>query len=82
MGRDADCAFRLIGKAWVTVLADLAAEGPGATLREITPGGGRTILAAVLRDPRARRCSTPVGSDAWIELLAFGGAEDTAEALA
>jgi hypothetical protein len=82
VGRDADCAFRLIGKAWVTVLADLAAEGPGATIREITPGGGRTTLAAVLRDPRARRCSTPVGSDAWIELLAFGGAEDTAEALA
>ncbi|MHB8892590.1 MAG: hypothetical protein ACYC65_11160 [Candidatus Limnocylindrales bacterium] len=55
---------------------------PGASLRQITPGGGRTTLDAVLRDPRPRRCPTPVGSDAWIELLAFGGAEDTAEALA
>ena len=81
VGRGAECAYRLIGKALVTILGDLAAEGPSATLREITPGGGRTTLAAVLRDPRARRCSTPVGSDEWIELLG-GGAEDTAEALA
>jgi hypothetical protein len=35
----------------------------------------------MLDDPRPRRSSTPVGSDAWIELLGSGGGEELDEVL-
>jgi hypothetical protein len=60
------CGF-LIASA---VLGDLVIAGAGARLRQTIPGGGRTALAAVLRDP-PRGCSTQVTSrkrDEWIEL--------------
>jgi hypothetical protein len=64
------------------VLADLKTAGTGASVVSFAPGGGRNRLGSIVSDPRSRRCATPIGSDAWLELLAFGGGEDLGEALA
>lgn len=72
----------LAGRAWAIVLADLKMAGLDAPAVSFEPRGGRSTLAAIVRDPRPRRCDTPVGSNAWLELLASGGGEDLAEALA
>lgn len=72
----------LAGRAWAIVLSDLKTAGVEAAAVSLELRGGRNTLAAIVRDPRPRRCDTPVGSDAWLELLASGGGEDLAEALA
>lgn len=36
-------------------------------------GAAPGVLAAIIADPRPRRSTTPVGCDAWIELLGSGG---------
>jgi Replication-relaxation len=71
----------LAGRAWAVVLGDLKTAGVEAPVVSLEARGGRTILGAIIRDPRPRRCESPVGSDAWLELLGSGGGEDLAEAL-
>jgi hypothetical protein len=44
-------------------------------------GDVRTTLGNLVRDPTPRRCPTPVGTDAWLEVLGYGCAEETDEAL-
>ena len=72
----------LAGRAWAVVLGDLKSAGANASVVSFEARGGRNKLGSILRDPRSRRCATPVGSDAWLELLASGGGEDLGEALA
>lgn len=72
----------LAGRAWAVVLADLKTARADASVVSFAIGGGRTRLGSIVGDPRSRRCVTPVGSDAWLDLLASGGGEDLAEALA
>ncbi len=72
----------LRGRAWALVLAELAETGLAATVVPLFAGAPRTTLREVVCDPRARRCPTPVATDAWLRVLAYGADEDTAEALA
>jgi len=71
----------LAGRAWGVVLADLEASGAEASIAPVGSAGKRRPLLAILSDPRPRRCPTPVGSDAWIELLGLGGGEELDEVL-
>ena len=72
----------LAGQSWGLVLDDLRAAGFATTTRPVGWSGDAVPLAAVISDPRPRRCSTPVGAPAWIRVLGAGGAEETDEALA
>jgi hypothetical protein len=72
----------LTDQSWGLVLDDLRTAGFAATTRPVGWSGEAVSLAAVVSDPRPRRCSTPVGSPAWIRVLGAGGAEETDEALA
>lgn len=69
---------RLADRAWCVVLADLESEGLDATVFPLRRAAQPRILRSVLED---RRSPTPVGSDAWIELLGYGGGEDLDEIL-
>ncbi|MGH2511122.1 MAG: replication-relaxation family protein [Candidatus Limnocylindrales bacterium] len=81
VARDQGVYLGLTGRAWAIVLGDLKAEGVAARAVSLTPGRGPRTLTSIIDDPRPRRCATPVGSDAWLELLASGGGEDLHEAL-
>lgn len=70
--READAAL---------VLPDLREKGLAASAVALNPGVSRTTVGGLFVNPAPRRCPTPVGSEAWLRLLAFGGAEDHAEAL-
>jgi protein involved in plasmid replication-relaxation len=72
---------RLVGRCWGVVLPDLIDAGADAVASPIGCRGEPRPLLAVLDDPRARRCPTPVGTDEWVALLATGGGEDLREAL-
>jgi predicted transcriptional regulator len=72
---------RLRGRCWAVVLAELRAVGAAAEASPLGWAGEPRPLIAILDDPRPRRCPTPVGTDAWINLLATGGGEDLREAL-
>ena len=72
----------LAGHSWGLVLDDVRAVGFEAATRPVGWSGDAVPLAAVISDPRQRRCTTPVGSPAWIRVLGAGGAEETEEALA
>lgn len=69
------------GRVWVVVLSDLETSGIDAPIAPVGMAGERRSLRSLLEDPRPRRCPTPIGSDAWIELLGSGGGEDLDEAL-
>ena len=71
----------LAGHSWGLVLNDLRTAGFAAATRSVGWSGDAVPLAAVISDPRPRRCSTPVGAPAWIRVLGAGGAEETDEAL-
>ncbi len=71
----------LAGRGWAVVLEDLEAEGVEAPIAPLACGGQACSLASLLADPRPRWSSTPVGSDAWIELLGSGGGEELDEVL-
>jgi len=68
----------LAGRGWAVTLGALRAGGPHAPLRSLGPGRAEPSLAALATDRGRRRSSAPVGSAAWVELLGYGGAEDTA----
>jgi hypothetical protein len=65
------------GRGWTVTLGALRAGGPHAPLRSLGPGRAEPSLAALGTDRGRRRSSAPVGSTAWVELLGYGGAEDT-----
>jgi Replication-relaxation len=71
----------LVGRAWAAVLGNLSDVGLGATLAPLFQGGRRLALGDLVTDPVPRRCPTPVGTDAWLQILGTGGAEETGEAL-
>jgi hypothetical protein len=55
--------------------------GTGASgqlpIRPLRPGRDEPPLGTLATDRGRRRSSAPVGSAAWVELLGYGGAEDT-----
>jgi hypothetical protein len=69
------------GRAWAVVLADLESDGLDAPVVPLGRSGQARALRSALDDPRPRRSATPVGSDAWIELLGSGGGEELEEVL-
>ena len=71
----------LAGYAWALVLPELRTRGLDASVIALNPNVARTTLGALLVDPTPRRCSTPVGTDAWLRVLGYGGHEDFDEAL-
>lgn len=73
--------FRLDGCAWGVVIAELESDGLNAALFPISRAAQPRVFRSVLEDPRPRRSATPVGSDAWIELLGSGGGEELDEVL-
>jgi len=66
----------LRGHAWVTLLADVRRCGLATATYPAWSHGGPIALADLIDDPRDRRSATPVGSDAWLAMLATGGVED------
>jgi Replication-relaxation len=72
---------RLRGRVWGVLIADLETEGLDASVFPISRAAQPRVLRTVLEDPRPRRSATPVGSDAWIELLGSGGGEELDEVL-
>lgn len=72
---------RLIGRCRAVVLPELQAAGADAAAIPVGWRGQPRPLIAVPDDPRPRRCPTPVGTEAWVNLLATGGGEDLREAL-
>ena len=69
------------GQAWALVLPDLQARGLEARLVALNPSVARTTVGALVVDPTSRRCPTPVGTEAWLQVLGLGGDEDFTEAL-
>ena len=67
----------LEGCSWGVILNDLRMRGLQAPTQPIGWSGGAVALEAIVADPTARTCPTPVGSPAWIRLLGSGGAEET-----
>jgi hypothetical protein len=63
------------GKAWAVTLEAIQTDGLTAVVTPLGPAAARP-LAAILTDPRSRPSDSPVGTDAWLRLLAYGGVED------
>jgi hypothetical protein len=71
----------LVGRAWALVLRELTGSGLASEVVPLFPGGRRLALGDLVTDPVARRCPTPVGTDAWLQGLGTGGFEESDEAL-
>ncbi len=67
---------KLHGHAWVALLADVRRRGLATETYPAWSHGGPIALADLIDDPLDRRSATPVGSDAWLAMLATGGVED------
>ncbi len=80
-GRQKDGYAGLAGYAWALVLPELRTRGLDAGVVALNPNVARTTLGALLVDSTPRRCPTPVGTDAWLQVLGLGGDEDFTEAL-
>jgi hypothetical protein len=63
----------LAGQAWALVLPELRTRGLDTGVVALNPGIPRTTLGALLADPTPRRCPTPVGTDAWLQVLGRAG---------
>lgn len=68
-------------QAWVVTRSDLARDSLDTVLLPLDPRGSPRSIRSLLRPP-ARLLPAPVGSRAWIELLAAGGGEAEDGALA
>lgn len=68
-------------RVWAVVLAVLESDGVDAPVVPVGRSGQPRHLQSLLDDPRSRQSTTPVGSDAWIELLGSGGGEELDEVL-
>jgi hypothetical protein len=69
------------GRAWALVLRELSGAGIGTTLVPLFTGARRLSVGQLVSDPKRRRCPTPVGTDAWLQVLGDGATEETDEAL-
>ncbi len=67
---------RLHGHAWVALLADVRRRGLATNTYPAWSTDGPIALAMLVDDERDRRSDAPVGSDAWLAMLATGGVED------
>jgi hypothetical protein len=67
-------------QAWVVTRTDLARDSLDTVLRPLAQGPSPSSIRSLLKQPH-RRLSAPVGSRAWLELLAAGGGEATDGAL-
>jgi hypothetical protein len=68
-------------RSWVVTHADLARDSLDTMLRPLDPRLPPSSIRSLLRPPQ-RRLPAPVGSRAWLELLASGGGETEDSALA
>jgi predicted transcriptional regulator len=68
-------------QAWVVTRSDLARDSLDTVLRSLAPGPSSATMRSVLKPPH-RLLRAPVGSRAWLELLAAGGGETEDGALA
>jgi hypothetical protein len=75
-----DPTGRLRGRCWAVVLPDLSGAGASSEAAPVGWAGEPRPLIAVRDDPQPRRCPTPIGTEAWVHLLATGGGEDLTEA--
>ncbi len=71
----------LAGQAWALDLPELRTRGLDARVVALNANLASTTLGALLADPTSRRCPTPVGTHAWLQVLGLGGNEDLTEAL-
>ena len=68
-------------RSWVVTHADLARDSLDTVLRPLDPRLPPSSIRSLLQPPR-RLLPAPVGSRAWLELLAAGGGETEDGALA
>ena len=68
-------------QAWVVTRTDLARDSLDTVLRPLDPSQSPGSIRSLLKPPR-RLLPAPVGSRAWLELLAAGGGETEDGALA
>ncbi len=68
-------------RTWVVTRTDLARDSLDTVLRPLESGQSSGSIRSLLKPPQ-RLLPTPVGSRAWIELLAAGGGEAQDGALA
>jgi hypothetical protein len=66
----------LSGRCWGVAIDDVSDRGGDAEVLAIGAGIDPRPLRAIATDPNARRTDYPVGSPAWVRLLANGGRED------
>jgi hypothetical protein len=68
-------------RSWVATRADLARDSLDCVLRPLDPRLPRGSIRSLLKPPQ-RLLPAPVGSRAWLDLLATGGGEVEDGALA
>jgi len=66
----------LDGRGWAVTLGAIQSEALAAVVTPLEPAAGARPLATILADASPRRMATPIGTDAWLRLLAYGGVED------
>jgi hypothetical protein len=66
----------LDGRCWGVPIGEVSELGASAQVLAVGSSRPPRTLRAIATDPKARRTSYPVGSPAWIRLLADGGLED------
>jgi hypothetical protein len=71
----------LAERAWALVLGEISSTGLASNSVPLFQGGPRLALGELVTDPLPRRCPTPVATDAWLQVLGYGGDEETDEAL-
>jgi hypothetical protein len=81
VAKRADGNPRLIGRASALALGELAHARLATTVVPLFVGGHRTTLGELIVDPTPRRCPTPLGTDSWLHVLAYGGDEQSDAAL-
>ena len=66
----------LAGRCWGVSIAEVSDLGAEAEVIAVVGNAQARQLRALATDPKARLSNQPVGSHAWIELLANGGREE------